>query len=219
MIQSLIIENVDAIISMAGGVFCTWIGLKAAGKGDHSRRTRLLKILGPCVICFGIFQFLIGSISSVEWRRIATPDGIASVEFPGAPKENDQTQILNGQTVRATGWIYAVPRKDISLRISYSTAAASESGIPADQRFEFLKQFFSKQGFVVLKEDKITIGNASGYSLQLEHTESKAVVWMRISYVGNCIYRVVGSAGAAFHDDPLISKFVDSFKISAGNTN
>jgi hypothetical protein len=219
MIRFFIIQNIDAIISTIGGIICTWFGYQAANKGDNSVRTKLLKILGPCVIGFGILQFIIGAISSVEWRRIATPDGVASVEYPGLPKANDQTQTLNGQTVRAIGWIYAVPGKDISLRISYSDAAVTESSIPADQRFIFLKQFLSKQGFVVLKEEKIKFGNAAGYSLQMEHTESKAIVWMRVSYVGNCIYRAVGSCGASFREDPVISKFVDSFKISSSSTH
>ena len=213
MIKYFIIQHIEAILTTIGGVFAMAIGSKAASRGDHSRRTKLLKILGPCLMGFGVLRFLMESATPVEWRRVATSDGMASVEFPGAPKANDQTQTLQGQTVQTLGWVYSVPGKDISLRISYSDVPAAEAEVPVATRFDFSKQFFIGQGFQLLREETATFGGAPGYSLEMEQADGKAVMWVRIAYLGSRIYRIVGSAGAPFREDPVIPQFMQSFQI------
>jgi len=76
-----------------------------------------------------------------------------------------------------------------------------------------MKQFLTGQGFKVLNEGTAKFGDTSGFFIQMQHSESKAIVWMHISYVGNRVYRAVCSAGDGFHEDALVTKFMDSFQV------
>jgi hypothetical protein len=213
MIRYFIIQYIDAIITTGGGLLATFYAYQAAAKGDVTQRIRLLKVLGPCLIGFGLLRFATDSVSQAEWRRVETADGVASVEFPAAPSPNDQTQTLQGQTVHTMGWAYTIAAKDISLHLSYSDVPGEETKVPDAERFNFSKQYFTGQGFRIVAEGTGTFGSAPGYFMQLEQGDGKTVSWIRVAYVGTRVYRVVATAGQPFREEALIPKFLESFRI------
>ncbi len=213
MIKYFIIQHIDAIITTIGGVICTIVGYKGFRKIDASKHIKLLKILGPCVIGFGLLNFFLTLAAPVEWRRVSTSDGIASVEFPGTPKHNKQTHKLQGQAIRTIGWVYDIPGKDISLRISHSDVLVEEAEILDTERFNFIKQYFIEQGFHLLSESTGTYGTTPGYSLHMEMGNGESVLWMRLAFVDARIYRIICSTGKSFRDDPVVVKFMESFQV------
>jgi hypothetical protein len=209
-----LLQHVDAVITTIIGLFSTALAYKRSTSGSGAKSTKILRILGPCVIAFGLLRFGIDGAPAPHWQRTATSDNIASAEFPSAPESNDKVQELQGQTIHISGWACSVPAKDIYLQLSFSDVPIEETKVPPAERFEGMKKFFTSQGLEILGEGTRDFGGASGYILNLQQEGGKARMWARIAFVGSRIYRVVASSGAAYHEDPSIERFVDSFQIA-----
>jgi len=76
-----LLQHVDSLITVFGGLFCTYIGHKRAASGSDSPSLKLLRVLGPCVIIFGLLNFFNEATPKSQRRNEGPPDGNAAAEF------------------------------------------------------------------------------------------------------------------------------------------
>ena len=212
---SFIVQHIDALITIAGGIFACIYGFRPARSAAplQQRATRILRICGPPVVLFGILRFFIDQPAALTWQRHLTSDGFASAEFPAIPQAKQQMDTANGVSVVRTSLNYNVPFKDISMYLSFSSMPPNESSIPDTERIAAMKGFFTQQGFSVVRDSSVQLGVVSGFALDLQGDGGKTRMWTRIAFVAGKVYRMVISSTGSHHDDPLINHCLESFRI------
>src|SRR6516165_10346063 len=101
-----LVQHIDSLITIAIGVAFWWLGYAAGRPGKWSRfqrRTRLFQIASPVLVVCGLAQFFfVDGAWTPNWKRFATSDGVASVEFPGAPQTEQVANTVNEVKVSRT---------------------------------------------------------------------------------------------------------------------
>ena len=215
--RSFAVEHIDALITTAGGLFVTFLAYRSRRAGRVSTPTqerafKFLRVCGPLVVVFGVLYFFMEQ-SAPTWRRHTTSDGFASAEFPAAPKFEQQTDTIEGVSSQRTTLSCEVPSKDLTLLLSFSSTGSNDPNISEADRLRALKAFFEKQGSSIVRESPLRLGTLSGSALDLQRDGGKVRIWMRFVFVAGKVYRVVVSSGSSNHDDPIITHFLDSFRI------
>lgn len=210
-----IAQHIDALITLAGGAFACYHGFRSqpAATPKQQSSMKFLRVVGPLVVLFGILRFFIDQPAAPVWQRHTTSDGVASLEFPATPKETEQADTMNSVSTRRTSLVHNVSFKDISLFFSFSPFPANEPEAPDSARIAATKAFFIQQGFAVVREAPVQLGAASGFAFDLQRDSDKVRLWTRIAYLGGKVYRVVISSAEAHHDDPIITRCLESFRI------
>lgn len=211
-----IAQHIDALITLAGGIFVCFYGFRSQPVATSKQQSsmKLLRILGPVLVLFGILRFFIAQPAAPVWHRHTTSDGRASLEFPAKPQETEQTDTINGVSARRTSLTHDVPFKNISLFLSFSPFPDSAAAnAPDAERIAATKAYFIQQGCEVVNEAPVQLGAASGFALDLQRDAGKVRMWTRIAYVDGKVYRVVISSAGSHHTDPIITRCLDSFRI------
>ncbi len=213
------IQHIDALLTALGGLFCCYFGYHASRPGTttaQQRATKFLRIGGPVLVLVGLVRFVTDQPTqptTTTWKRHTTSDGMASVEFPGPPKTTEQMDIHGPISVRRTSLIYQVPFIDVSLHLSFSPLVPGEKDLTDAERIAAMKEMLTQNGFLFTLDSPTRIGTVSGFALDFQRDGGKIRSWMRIAIVKGKIYRVVVSSEGAFHNDPVINHFLESFRI------
>ena len=212
-----IVQHVDALITTVVGVIACFYGFRAT-RIAPSKATKVLCVCGPIVVLFGIFRLFIDQYQAPVWQRQRTSDGFASAEFPAIPQAKQQTDTVNGVSAQRTTLTYDVPNKDIALFLSFSPLPPNEPDAPDIDRIAAVKASFAQQGFSLVDESPVHLGAVSGFSLDFQRDGGKVRMWTRLAYVAGKVYRVVAASTGSHHDDPLISHYMESFRIERTGT-
>ncbi|MGV3660097.1 MAG: hypothetical protein ACO1TE_07925 [Prosthecobacter sp.] len=97
--------------------------------------------------------------------------------------------------------------------LSFSPFPSNEPDAPDTVRIAATKAYFTQQGFSIVHESPLQLGAASGFALDLQRDGGKIRLWTRIAYVAGKVYRVVISSAGSHHDDPIITRCLESFRI------
>ncbi len=217
-IPSFLAQHIDALISGSAGLLVSFYGYRPTPPSrvptpNQHRATRIFRICGPLLLLFGLFSFFVGSTDLPSWSRRSTSDGLASAEFPGSPEAKEQTDTQNGVSVSRKSLVYNMPQKDIALFLSFSPIPPGGPNLPDTERFAGMKANFLQQGYTILRESPLGLGESTGIALDVQRDSGKVRVWTRIVIVSGRAYRVVASSAGSHHDDPVIDHFLDSFRI------
>src|SRR6266404_7682514 len=98
----------------------------------HIRRTRIAVAL---ILAIALLFFGYSGPPAPKWRRVLTPDGIASAEFPYSPRTSEIAGMPSGSTVIT----WNCPFKDFSMSLSTSLIPPEQQGITIFQRIEFVR--------------------------------------------------------------------------------
>jgi len=205
--KAFIIQYIDAIIPFAGGLYgayLSWWRLRTSSRTS----VRILRILSPLLVIFGLLQFALLSHPSYNWQRVYTNDHRASAEFPRSTTTEELPNSAGTVTIRCS-----VPNRDIDLRLSQNEIPTGSENLTAEQRLEGLKSYFSQQGVTIISCDPDDHGSIAGYRMMLEKNDNKTRILMRIAITNKAIYRAMVTSAPGFHDDPTISRFINSFTV------
>ena len=214
-IRSFIFQHIDALIPFVGGL---WLGfkafcLRAAADPARQQSGMKLQLCALVLIVLGAVRFLTDHPVESLWRRCTVGDGAASAEFPSAPTAEEKTDTLNGISVHRSSLACNLPAKGVTLLLSVSPFPDGTPEFSSDDRFAALKDYFSQQGCTILREAPVPTGTISGFALDLKSADGKSRTWMRVGFAAGKTYRVVASSSGSDADDPLINRFLDSFRI------
>ena len=215
--NAFVLEHIDALITTAGGLFVTFFAYCSRRAGRVSTPTqerafKFLRVCGPLVVVFGVLYFFMDQ-SAPTWQRHTTSDGFASAEFPAAPKFEQQTDTIEGVSSQRTTLSCEVPSKDLTLHLSFSSTGPEEPNISDADRLRAMKSFSEKQGNSTVRESPLRMGTFSGFALDLQRDGGKVRIWTRFVFGRGKIYRAIVSSVGSHHNDPIITHYLDSFRM------
>jgi hypothetical protein len=214
MIPAFVIQHIDAIITTAAGLIACIVAFRKREqfRSNSNRFARGLPILAPLVLIFGLLQFVMDSRPAYSWQRFSTNDEHASAEFPIAPTREEATDHAGALSVHRIEMICNVPKRDINLRLSYNQIPPEGAGLTTSQRLEGMTAFFEQQGFKITTFTNETVGEIPIYRIVADKNSGEVRQMLRIAIQNNAIYRALATSTRGFHDDPVIMRFVDSFR-------
>ncbi len=213
--RAFLIQHIDALISTACGLGLTLWSWRQRERlrASPKKLARALPILAPLVLVFGLLQFVIDSQPVDAWQRVATSDQRASAEFPCATTTDTAIDSAQGISIRRLTINCNVPHRDINLRLSYNEIPPEGAGLTPEQRLEGVQSFFQQQGFAIVSSVPETQGEIPGCRLVVEKDHGKTRCIMRVAIAPKAIYRAVATSTSGFHNDPVIARFLDSFRL------
>jgi hypothetical protein len=150
-----------------------------------------------------------------------TPSGTVTNLVPGAPVRRSNAG-LGGPlrrmkagsevSVKRITLGFNVPRRDITLQLSYSEIPPSGADLTVAQRIEALKSAFAQMG-TLLSCQPDGSGDVPIYRIVLEMNGGKTRCVMRLAIAPDALYRAVATASSDSRDDPLITRFLSSFRM------
>ncbi|PYJ84114.1 MAG: hypothetical protein DME22_13925 [Verrucomicrobia bacterium] len=185
---------------------------RARLRASPKKLTRALPLLAPLVVVFGLLRFVLDSQPAYVWRRAFTGDKRASAEFPCAISTETATDSAQGVSIRRLTVNCNVPRRDINLRLSYNEIPPEGAGLTIEQRLDGLRTFFTQQGFTIISCVPDGHGDVPGYRIVIERDGAKTRCLTRVAIAPKAIYRAVATSTSGFHEDPVITRFINSFK-------
>jgi hypothetical protein len=213
--RAFLIQHVDAIITTTLGL---WITVYAWRQRERLRASpkklaRALPILAPLVVVFGLLRFVLESQPGYAWQRAFTSDQRASAEFPCATTTDSATDSAQGVSIRRLTLNCNVPQRDINLRLSYNEIPPEGAGLTIEQRLDGLRSYFEQQGFTIVSCVPDTHGDVPGYRIVIEKDRGKIRCLTRVAIAPKAIYRAVATSTSGFHEDAVITRFMDSFTL------
>jgi hypothetical protein len=216
--MSFLIQHVDSLIMTTVGVCWSVYAARHKDRVQTGRSWFVRKSygIGLALVLCGVLLFLsetFRSASSYTWSSVSTNDGRASADFPAPVTTQAATDTGEGVSVRRVSTICDVPRKDISLRLSWSEIPAGAPALNVEQRIEAIKGFFQQQGFVLSSCHAENQGDVPCYRLVMDKDGGKVRLIARIAITAGGIYRAVAVSTSGSHDDAVTGRFIDSFTI------
>jgi len=213
--RAFLIQHVDALITTALGLWITVYSWRQRERlrASPKKLARALPVLAPLVVVFGLLRFVLDSQPAYVWHRAFTSDQRASAEFPCATTTETATDVAHGVSIQRLTASCNVPQRDINLRLTYNEIPPEGAGLTVEQRFEGLKSFFQQQGFAIISSVPDAHGAIPGYRILVEKDQGKTRTLIRVAIAPKAIYRAVATSTIGFHDNPVIARFVDSFRM------
>ena len=216
MTLQFLISNIDAVITTVLGSFFTIYALRKREDLSSSSNglMRLLPVLAPLVLIFGLIQFFIPTSSSDQpavWRIVKTDDGIAQVEFPTEPTRTEATDRAGEIEVHRISHVADLSDGKLSLRLSFNEHLPGSEGLSDENRIAGMREFFVQGGFEISEDAKLQDGI---WSLLVEQSNNNAKMSMRIGIMPNGIYRALATSMPGHHDDARIERFLNSFALN-----
>lgn len=213
--NAFLIQHIDALITTIAGICFTIYSWRNRDRLRTSPKkiVRILPILAPLVLAFGLISFALDSHTKYSWQRVFTADKRASAEFPCATATVTATDSVGSISVKRVTVNCDIPRKGINLRLSRNEIPPESEALTPAQRFEELKTYFQQQGYSLISSAPESNIDFPCYRLTVERDKGQTRCVMRMAILSKAIYRVIATSTAGFHDDPVIERFVDSFNI------
>lgn len=218
MIPQFLVSNIDAVITTVLGAYFTIYALRKRGSLSSSANglTRLLPVLAPMVLFFGLIQFFLPSSASdtaPAWRIVETDDGVARVEFPTTPERAEATDRAGEIEVHRVSHVADLADGKLNLRLSFNEYPPGSENFSDADRIAGIREFFVQEGFEIVENAKLEDGI---WTLLVAQPTKKARMSMRLGIMPNGIYRAIATSMAGHHDDARIKRFLNSF---AANKN
>ncbi len=213
--RAFLLQHIDACITLAVGLWLTFYSWRHRERLRASPRklTRALPILTAVVVISGLLQFAFDSKPAYPWHRAFTSDQRASAEFPCATTTETAADSAQGVSVQRLTVNCNVPRTDINLRLSFNEIPPEGEGFTIEQRLAGLKSFFEQRGFATTSCVPDGPGAIPSYRMVLEQERGKVRCVTRVAIGPKAIYRAIATSSSGFHDDPVITRFIDSFSL------
>jgi hypothetical protein len=213
MIPQFLVSNIDAVITTVFGLFFTIYALRKRESLSTSsnRLTRLLPVLAPLVLAFGLIQFFISGNATEPapaWKIVHTDDGIAQVEFPTMPTRAEATDRAGEMEVHRVSHVADLADGKLNLRLSFNEFPPGSEGLSDADRIAGIREFFVQGGFEIIEDAELRDGV---WKLLVAQANNKSRMSMRIAIKSNGIYRALVTSMAGHHDDPRIDRFLNSF--------
>lgn len=216
--HAYLIQHIDALITTAIGIFITAYSLRDHKRlaTNHSRMAQALRVLGPLIILTGFAELLVGSRAAYSWQRQFTGDRRASVEFPCPTATDTVNHSEQGVPIRRVTIACDVPNRDIDLRLTYDEipAEAAKSVTQSEaQRIDAIRSYFLQHGFAIVSDIADRHGDIPGYRILVEQRNGKMSCLLRLAMTPSALYRVAATFPSDSPDDPVVKRFVESFKM------
>jgi hypothetical protein len=213
MIPQFLVSNIDAVITTVFGMFFTIYALQKRESLSSSSNglTRLLPVLAPLVLAFGLIQFFISGNAAdpaPAWRIVHTDDGIAQVEFPTTPTRTEATDRAGEIEVHRVSHVADLEGGKLNLRLSFNEYPPGSEGLSDADRIAGMREFFIQRGFEIEEDAELKDGI---WTLLVAQPNNKARMSMRIGIMPNGIYRALATSMTGHHDDARIDRFLNSF--------
>jgi hypothetical protein len=213
--RAFLIQHIDSVITTTVGLCLTVYALRRRERLEASPKklARAFPVLAPLVAVFGLLQFVLESQPGHLWQRASTNDQRASAEFPCLTTTETATDSALGVSVERHTVNCSVPKRDITLLMSHNEIPPEGMGLTVEQRLHALRSSFEQRGFVIVSCDSEKHGAIPGCRMVIEQDRGRNRQVIRVAISSNGIYHVIASSSAGFHDDPIITRFVDSFSL------
>lgn len=229
MLQQLI-EHIDALITIAVGLFLLVYYWRVY---PQLRKAKTLKggalPLGLLLVLSGIgrivlkSQLMVGPTSPpppasprqtvFAWKQAFTDDKLALAKFPAPTVKDTETYLdLGGKAERHTVKCM-VPERDISLALTDSPMPPGSEKVSIEKQFDHMIELSTKKGFKLITRVPEQHGDTPGCRMVLEKDNGKLRMVMRVAITPKMVYAVIAVSTAHFHDDPVITRFIDSFSL------
>jgi hypothetical protein len=212
---AFLIEHFDSLMMMISGfgIAAYAILRPTRFRGARIWFVRNVHVLGLIVLVGGFLLFLSESFSVYSWTRLATSDGKASAEFPASATTETATDTFEGVSAQRVTVKCDVPKRDISLRLSWTDAPSKGPALTVEERIENVKFSFRERGFVISSCVAEKLGSFPCYRMIADKDGGKFRLRMRIAITSKSVYHVMAGSSSGFHDDPTIERFINSFAI------
>lgn len=212
--HAFLIQHVDAVVITAIGLGLTlhaWLKRESL-LASPNRLVRAQPVLAPLALAFGLLRFALDSQPRYTWRWATTIDGRASAEFPCETTAESTFDVVPGGRVKRQTVRCGVPGRDIDLRLSVSELPRGAAESSLEQKLAGVRAAFEQQKMRVISTAMEDHGGVGGFRVVVESEKDGRMI-MRVAVTPNGIYRAAASSTAGFHDDPVIPRFLESFRI------
>jgi len=212
--KTFIIQHIDAIITTALGLglsIYAWHQRERL-RASPQKIVRALPILALLVLAFGLLRFTFESRVTYEWHRVYSADHHASAEFPRPTDAETSTDTARGVSLQNLTIQCDIPYRSINLRLSYNGIPPEGAGLTVEQRIEGMRSYFEQQGFTVASCVPEESADIPHYRIVINKGE-KTRVFLRVAITSKAIYRAMATSTDGYHDDAVITRFLDSFVI------
>lgn len=229
-------ESIGTLVSGAipifSGIYITLLAFRVIGKrlgpdpkhdAWHNRFGGVMRVVGPLLILFGLFQWVAESVKvlnssslpmATNWKRYATADGVSSAEFPYPPTA--ETKSAFG--IEMNSLRLSLPDSDLSYRLTSSDITAGAPPATDEERLDSMKDnviaFGTQisQKYEFLREEKISENGMSGRYLEFAAGE-KHFVRLKVFVLDRRIYRIIAVMPQSKKEDEATRHFLSSFRI------
>lgn len=214
--MQFLVSNIDAIITSVLGTYFTIYALRRRETLSKSSNglTRLLPVLAPLLLIFGLVQFFIHGTPSeppAAWTTIQTDDGIAQASFPESPERTEATDRAGEIEVHRITHAADLSGGKLNLRLSFNEYPPQSKALTDDERVAGMREFFRQGGFSIVEDAELSNHNRK---LVVAKDDSKSRVSIHFRMMRNGIYRAIATSLNGSHDDPRIERFLQSFQIN-----
>ena len=147
------------------------------------------------------------------WQRVFTSDQGASAEFPCATTTETATDSTKGGSIRRTTIKCTIPHRDITLHLSYNDVPPAGAGMTIEQRVAGMRRSFEEKGGTVISSVTEATGGDQAGRMVVDLEQGKARCTLRWAVKSKVTYRAIASSARTLHDDPVIARFVESFRV------
>lgn len=209
------IQYIDAIITTILGLYFTIYAYRHRERlqTNSQKLVRILPVLAPLVLVFGLLRFAMDSQQTYVWHRVYSEDKQASVEFPLEAKSETVADVFQGVSLRRFTVQCDIPYRGINLRLSYNEIPGEQEGATLEQRIGGLKFVFEQQGFTILSCIEERYEDVRYYRIIVEKDHEKIRISTRVTVTPKAVYRAMVTSSSGFHEEPSIVRFLDSFKL------
>jgi len=208
-----ILQHIDAIITTALALCLLIYAWKHRKRLQSSPRKidRALPALAIVLLLIGLLRLAFDSQPAYVWQRVYSDDQRASAEFPRPTDTEIDTTSAKGISIRRIQC--DVPYKSINLRLSHNDIPPEGLGPTVEQRIEAVLSNFKQQGLTVVSCIPEKNADAPCYRIVVEKDGGKIQISWRIAITPKALYGAMATSTGGYHDDPVIARFLDSFKI------
>lgn len=231
--SQLIIEHIDALITIAIGLFLLtyyWREYPRLRKTRSFNRNALP--FGILLVLCGIGRVVLKSQLRVEpqptsasqpptprqtvfpWKQAFSSDKRAFAKFPAPTNKQTETYLdLGGKAERHTVKCM-VPERDISLALTDSPMPPGSDKVPIEEQFDHMIALSTEKGYKLITRTSEQHGDIPGCRMVMEKDNGKLRMVMRVAITPKTVYAVFAVSTTPFHDDPVINRFLDSFNLN-----
>jgi hypothetical protein len=186
---------------------------EATGK-SRLQKVRVLCFFSIAVGAFNIYTSLPANFErKYSWQRFSTTDGFASAEFPLSPTKEENVYQDGISSIHISTFVCNLHNKQINLRFTCGQIPSQFLLSTDTQRLEASEVGLQRAGFKMTTFTNDNFGAIPIYRIATDSNDGNAHSIMRVAYQHGYTYHVTATFNRAFQNDPVITRFLDSFQI------
>ena len=152
-----------------------------------------------------------GTTSGDDWRRVTSPDGNVSVEFPLAFPATEEVAGGSSGAPEITSFYCSITNKAIILRLSYHKIPPDAVGLKPVQLVGQIVDSMKAQGLTGIVADELG-GAVPIYQILAVNESARQFFVIRVAVRDGLIYRAIATSVGGNYSDPIMLRFVRSFQ-------